>query len=197
MRSILSHALVVVLTLTLLLLALTLTSCTDDADLGVPAGDDSLPLATTPELLIGNFYQAYGSRDLVAYASLLHPDFVFELASDVDQPRSWDREKELQISERMFCREDHVKNGRTIAGITNIEFLSFVGLGDWVQDPSDEALEILSRNYQVGIRFSRTDGSAIEVRGTCIFRVVGTDIAGRDGRVRSGYQLLGWVDRTG
>jgi hypothetical protein len=195
MRSFLTHALGLAMALTLVLLAVVLNGCSDEADLlGPDLAKSSLPFPDSPEMLMSNFYVAYGSQDLASYAATLHPDFEFELAQAFGS-RTWDRDKELQIAGRMFSREDYIRPDCVVAGIVRIDFLRFEGLGEWTPVTADG--EVLRRTYQVALRFLRTDGSVLSVQGASVFHVAPMAESREVGGAREGYQIVRCIDRTG
>jgi hypothetical protein len=197
MRTFLSTAMSATMALVLIVLAVALVGCTDEpAPLAPDLAKSHLPFPATPEILMGNFYEAYGTQDLAGYASLLHPDFQFELARGFT-PQSWGRDQELAIAARMFSREDYVKPDRVIAGIARIEFVCFEGVGPWVVAPENGGAVTLVRTYNVHVRFHRTDESVIDVQGTSIFHVHADEFEDAGGETRLGYRIVRWVDRTG
>lgn len=200
MKTFLSHALAAWMTIVLIALTAVLTSCNQAPDPLAPDLEKSrLPFADTPDQLMRNFVEAYGSQDLAEYAAMLHPGFVFELTLG-SQPQSWGRDEELAIAARMFSREDYVKPGRTVAGIARIEVVRFEGLGHWRPSSEDGAGDDntdLARTYTVLLRFHQTDGNVITVRGASIFHVRLDLLEAADGVERQGWRIVRQVDRTG
>ena len=136
MKTFLTHALGLAMAAVLVLLAIALTACTDDAELVIPdPAKSSLPFPVTPEMLMGNVHEAYGTQDLAGYAAMLHPDFEFQRTDGA----VYGRDTELRIAARMFSGEDYVKPDRTVAGIAKIEIDRFEGLGEWVPVPGGGA----------------------------------------------------------
>jgi len=90
----------------------------------------------------------------------------------------------------MFAKKPHVKDsGQVVAPILSIEFLHFAREGAWVPMHDTDRPGLLKGTFQVDIRLDRAQAGSLAIRGTCVFFVVGSESAG--------YQLIGWVDRTG
>jgi len=196
MRSFLSQTLGGAMAIVLVTLAILLASCTDEPAPLVPVvAKSDLPFPTTPDILMGNFREAYGNQDLGAYAALLHPDFQFELARG-RVPQVWGRDQELAIAARMFSREDYVKPDRVIAGILRIEFVRCEGIGAWIESADDSEGETFRRSYLVHVRFHRTDESVLSVEGVAVFHVRCDELDTGDGETRPGYRIVRWIDRT-
>jgi hypothetical protein len=200
MKTFLSHTLVAWMAILLIALAVALSSCSRESAPLIPALEKSqLPFPATPDQLMANFAQAYGDQNLAEYAALLHPDFVYELTQG-SVPQTWGRDQELAITARMFSREDWVKSGLTIAGISRIEIVRFAGRGPWSPGADGGAAEAehdLVRTYEVLLRFHRTDDSVITVRGPVVFQVRLDDLDTGEGGMRPGYRLVRQIDRTG
>lgn len=192
MKTFLTHALGLAMAAVLVLLAIALAACSDDAELVIPdPAKSSLPFPVTPEMLMGNVREAYGSQDLAGYAAMLHPDFEFERTDGA----VYGRDTELRIAARMFSGEDYVKPDRTIAGIAKIEIDRFEGLGEWVPVPEEER-EVLGRTYLVKLRFVQTDGNVLSVRGSTHFQVIRDEMVDSRGEGRPGWRVLRQVDGT-
>jgi hypothetical protein len=76
-----------------------------------------------------------------------------------------------------------------VAPILAIRFKSFERDGDWVAMNDPDKPGLLKGNYLVDIVMDRGQEGILSIKGTCVFYVVGSRSAG--------YQLIGWVDRTG
>jgi len=151
--------------------------------------------SASADILMENFQKAYTAMDLNEYEKILHEDFIFSFqACDVEKlglsKDHYSREDELTTTSHMFSRKPHVKsNGQVVAPILGIEFLHFQREGEWVAMHDPDKPGLLKGVFQVDIRMDRGEAGSLSIRGTCVFFVVGNE--------STGYQLIGWVDRTG
>ena len=180
------------------LLAVLLTGCTDEGIVTAPEAAKGYPEATTPEILLENFVQAYTGRDLEGYADLLHKDFVFTfLPCDVQElglkKDHYSREDELASAGRMFSGLPHVReNGRVVPAILEIIQERVQQLTAWESAGDPERPEIVQAVYHLRIRFVRGEAGDVVVDGPGIF--FASPVADRRGADR--YQLIGWIDKT-
>ena len=166
---------------------------TDTEILGPEPG--AYRFSATPDILMENFEKAYTAMDLDGYGRLLHEDFIFSFqACDVEKlglsEDHYTREDELATAAHMFAGTPYVKSGgQVVDPILEIRFLGFKREGDWVFMNDPEKPGLLKANFLVNIFMDRGKAGSMSIRGTCVFFVVGSESAG--------YQLIGWVDRTG
>jgi len=178
----------------LLLAGLLVFGCSNDSDLLGPE-PGAYKFSASPDILMENFQKAYTAMDLDGYGRLLHEDFIFSFkACDVEKlglsQDHFTRKDELITAEHMFARKAYVKSsGQVVAPILAIEFQRFERDGDWITMNDPDKPGLLKGIYQVDIIMDRGTEGFLSIRGTCVFFAVGSASAG--------YQLIGWVDRTG
>ncbi len=184
----------ILVALVLCSVAVLIFGCTRDTDiLGPEPG--AYRFSATPDILMENFEKAYTGRDLDEYSRLLHEDFIFSFqACDVEKlglsKDHYTREDELKTAEHMFADKPYVKSsGQVVDPILEIAFLKFERQGEWVAMNDPDKPGLLRAVYQVDIAMDRGKAGQLAIRGTCVFFAVGSE--------RSGYLLVGWVDRTG
>jgi len=163
--------------------------CSHDSDiLGPEPG--AYRFSASPDILMENFEKAYTAMDLEEYGKLLHEDFIFSFqACDVEKlglsEDHFTREDELITASHMFGRKPYVKaSGQVVAPILEIE-----RLGKWITMDDPDKPGLLKGIFQVDIVMDRGKAGNLSIRGTCVFFVVGSE--------RVGFQMIGWVDRTG
>ena len=178
----------------LILLGFLSFGCSPDSGILTPT-PGATRFSASADILMDNFQKAYTAMDLVEYEKLLHEDFIFSFqACDVEKlglsKDHYTRDDELASASHMFSRKPHVKSsGLVVAPILGIEFLHFQREGAWVSMNDPERPGLQKGVFLVDIRMNRGEAGSLSIRGTCVFFVVGSE--------STGYQLIGWVDRTG
>ena len=129
-----------------------------------PPVNVDFPPATTPDILMANFKNAWEQRTIVEYEKVLDDQFQFFLApkdyQDLQQfnfDPSWDRTAELKSVTAMFKGDGgfDLVNNVAIPPILSIEFTTFAKIIDW-SDPGSDPLYAgtLKARYKVGISVS-------------------------------------------
>ena len=171
-----------------------------------PQPGEDFPLATTPEIWVENFRQAWAELDLFAYETGLHEDFSFWFSpEDVFQTGRlmWERELELQVATRMFtgqfdpgtCEPDTSGEVPTLASLS----LVLSPLDAWTND-FDDGSEFgeadLRGSFQVDmlVRYAESD-LITTVESVVVFylRRVGVQV-GSD--AQDIFQLFAWREHT-
>ena len=157
---------------------------------------------TADELML-NFALAYGGRDLGLYEQLLHEDFVYTFNQDAVNKLGptyefFTKEDELITAAKMFSGKPVVNSqGRTVAAITDIEFLSWQKVGDWEMTGDMDRRGSMRGVYEGTIHFTREGDRDFTIRGRQMFTVVMDEVSGDEGGSRPNYKIIGWQDLSG
>ncbi len=169
--------------------------CSDDDDVVGPGPDDGdgTTVATTPSEWLEAFETAWQQRDGQAYEDLLHPFFVFTLATAdaaaMGLGPDWDRATELEAFAGLFS--DSTATGPAA------EFFQIVEIdldGRWTEDLAPDVTPEADLRAQLALRATVDLGSGTStVVGRQVFHLArGT--ATVDGREVDRYRLVAWED---
>jgi hypothetical protein len=191
--------------LTLLAVGLLIAGCgifspDETKDPPVDTGGGEFVPATTPDLVMQNFQNAWEQLNFAEYSKLLATEYTFyfdpadELDAYVGGP-SWSLQDELASVQAMFSNQSGVDpvTEEVIPPIVSIEFTSFLPLDpDW-QDPGSEELYAgtVRQRYRVSMRVTY-QGEALTtlVSGVNYFYVAPIEV---DGEML--WQIKIWEDR--
>ena len=156
-----------------------------------------LPYPNSPDVLMGNFKQAYDDMDLDEYRDILHPDYkFFYQQADIDNlglaSDHHSRDEELLISVHIFSGNPAPSSGE--AGVAAIDFNYLTPATVWEVSVNPDFLGAKRALYQIILFFERPASTTIEVQGNQEFYVVSRDSLRDDGTITDYYQLIGQVD---
>ena len=156
-----------------------------------------LPYPNSPDVLMGNFKQAYDDMDLDEYRDILHPDYkFFYQQADIDNlglaSDHHSRDEELLISVHIFSGNPAPSSGE--AGIANIDFNFLEAATTWEDSFNPNFPGTKRALYQIILFFERPASITIEVQGNQEFYIIARDSVQDDGTPQPYYQLVGQVD---
>ncbi len=178
------------------------TGCTEDTVLQPLDAPDKVYSPTVDDLMI-NFALIYGGRDLGLYEQLLHEDFIYTFNPEAvgklgPSYEYFTKEDELITAANMFSGKPVVNSqGRTLAAITDIEFLHWEQVGDWELSGDMDGGGRLRGVFEGAIHITRDGDRDFTIRGLQIFTVVPVEGSGEDSGVLPNYQIIGWQDLSG
>ena len=159
------------------------------------------PFADTPEKLMTNFKNAYGTMNVDEYRNVLHMQykFLFAEGSDVEPTGVYTREQDLQSTTRMFNGEQgQDPDGLPKPGVRDISFEELTMLLPWEDVPETDinfpgAIRAL---YDVKVVFYLdTDGlNTITVDSQQLFYLKSISEEQDDGSTRTHFYMIGQED---
>ncbi len=159
--------------------------------------------SSTADLLMENFVQAYGDRDLDRYTQLLHDDFIYTFNPDFAKRLGpayeyFTKEDELITAANMFSGKPVVNSrGRTLAAITAIEFQGWRQVGQWVLAEGVNSGGSLRGVFDCTIHITRDGDVDFTITGQQQFTVIPGEVSADEGAAPLNYQIVGWQDLTG
>jgi len=199
---------ITILTVLLAFIALfSLTGCifSPDDDTGPPPGNEppEYQFPDTKEKALENFKIAYEEMDINGYRDCLHPDFKFVFTTE-DQaqyeiPNAYfERAEDLEVMERTFSGNSHVKNdGTTQPGLQSITISNWSFTGAWNQEsPNHPYFPESHRNtYSIYMVYAEVGGEhtfTIDTQQT--FYLEPVEETQDDGTTRTHWYIIGQQD---
>ena len=160
------------------------------------------PFADTPEKLMTNFKNAYGTMNVDEYRNALHTGYIFVFAdgSPVAPTEGiYTREEDLLSTTRMFNGEQgQDPDGFSKPGVRDIEFTELTKLTDWEDVPETDiyfpgAIRALF-DVRVVFYLDTEDVNTITVDSQQLFYLKSISEEQGDGSTRTHFYLIGQKD---